>query len=606
MAPLFTSLIVSLFTSSLLPSISTASSSPSTIESRQNNAPLATWQGRQYRCKCYKTDSCWPAAASWTALNTTVGGNLFKVVPPGATCYNSFDGKNLYNQQQCQTANSGWSKEDWHADQQVTNMWTYWTNHTCNPSTTARNTACTLGHLPEYVIMAKTAAHIKAGVDYARTNNIRLLIRNTGHDFMGRSTGFGSLAINTHSFKQVSFVKNYTGGGGYTGSAVTVGAGIQVRELYKLANAQSPKVVVVGGSVRLWDWRGVIFRGVGMGRWLVTMGWMWDVEANFLVAADHALSFEVVSAAGDIITASAESNPDLFWALKGGGPSTFGAVISVTLKTFPEVPTAGVSLSIRASGDQFWKGVAAFHNLANHYVENGMFVYYELSSNSLTIQPFVGPNMNKAKIEAVLKPLFDALKASNVQYTTSTREFPTFFELYTAMFQDESAGFSGLVGGRMFTKQDIKENGDKIVQAYKTASASGGFAIIGHIVGPGFGAPTADNAIHPKWRNASSFSITMVQVAGNAALSAKQAAQDRLTNVVDKALRDASPNGAAYVNEGNLEEPNWQEAYWGSKYPRLLELKGKWDPEGVFYARTTPGTENWESIEWGSRLCKRV
>lgn len=89
------------------------------------------------------------------------------------------------------------------------------------------------------------------------------------------------------------------------------------------------------------------------------------------IAADHALSFEVVSAAGDIITASAESNPDLFWALKGGGPSTFGAIISITLKTFPEVPTAGVSLSIRASGDQFWKGVAAFHNLANHYVENG-------------------------------------------------------------------------------------------------------------------------------------------------------------------------------------------------------------------------------------------
>jgi hypothetical protein len=66
-----------------------------------------------------------------------------------------------------------------------------------------------------------------------------------------------------------------------------------------------------------------------------------------------------------------------------------------------------VSLSIRSTGDLFWKGVAAFHNLANLYVENGMFVYYELSGNSLNVQPFVGPNMNKAKIESVLKPLFD-------------------------------------------------------------------------------------------------------------------------------------------------------------------------------------------------------
>lgn len=89
------------------------------------------------------------------------------------------------------------------------------------------------------------------------------------------------------------------------------------------------------------------------------------------LAADHALSFEIVTAAGDIITASADSNSDIFWGLKGGGPSTFGAIISITLKTFAEVPTAGVSLSIRASGDAFWRGVGVFHNLANHYVENG-------------------------------------------------------------------------------------------------------------------------------------------------------------------------------------------------------------------------------------------
>jgi UDP-N-acetylenolpyruvoylglucosamine reductase len=126
-------------------------------------------------------------------------------------------------------------------------MWTFWTNNTCNP-TNNRGGTCTLGHLPEYVIMAKTKEHIKAGVDFARTNNVRLLIRNTGHDFMGRSAGYGSLAINTHSFKSVEFVKNYTGPGDYKGSAVTVGAGVQVRELYRLANQQSPKVVVVGGE----------------------------------------------------------------------------------------------------------------------------------------------------------------------------------------------------------------------------------------------------------------------------------------------------------------------------------------------------------------------
>ena len=58
--------------------------------------------------------------------------------------------------------------------------------------------------------------------------------------------------------------------------------------------------------------------------------------------------------------------------------------------------------------------------------------------------------------------------------------------------------------------------------------------------------------------------------------------------------------------QGDLEEPDWQDAYWGSNYPRLYELKGIWDPSGVFYARLTPGTEDWEVIDDGTRLCQRL
>lgn len=85
-------------------------------------------------------------------------------------------------------------------DRAVSNHWLLWTNNTCLPSNN-QGEPCTLGYLPKYVIMAKTKDHIKAGIDFARENNVRLVIRNTGHDFMGRSTGYGSLAINTHNFK---------------------------------------------------------------------------------------------------------------------------------------------------------------------------------------------------------------------------------------------------------------------------------------------------------------------------------------------------------------------------------------------------------------------
>jgi len=65
---------------------------------------------------------------------------------------------------------------------------------------------------------------------------------------MGRSTGYGSLAINTHSFKDVEFIKKYAGPGDWRGGAVKVGAGIQGRELLRKAFAESPKVAVVTGE----------------------------------------------------------------------------------------------------------------------------------------------------------------------------------------------------------------------------------------------------------------------------------------------------------------------------------------------------------------------
>ncbi|KAF9532703.1 FAD binding domain-containing protein [Crepidotus variabilis] len=553
-----------------------------------------TWNGVAYNCKCYEGDTCWPSTTSWSTLNTTVEGNLQLVIPDGAVCHNTFDGKSTYNAAACQQARQNFQQQQWQSDRAVSNHWFFWTNNTCLPTANA-NDQCTLGYFPRYVILAKKKDHIKAGIDFARENNVRLVVRNTGHDFMGRSTGFGSLAINTHGFKDVKFIQSYTGPGGYTGSAVTVGAGIQGRELLRLANQQNPKVTIVTGECPTVGFAGGFIQGGGHG----------PLASYYGMAADQALSYDVITADGVFVTADVDNNPDLFWALRGGGPSTFAVIVSVTVKTFLEVPTAGVVLNINYThtSDQnvVWKGFTLFHNLANRWVENGMFVYYEAFPGTLHIQPFVGPNMNKAKITTVVQPLFDQLKSNNVPYNSVIKEYPTFFDLYIDLFQDESAGANSIVGGRLVTKQDITENGNRIADAIKT---SGG--VIGHIVGPGFGAPTVDNAINPVWRNASSFSITSVSLGTSASLTEKTAAQRRLTNDIDGPLRSASPHGAAYVNEGDLEEPNWQTAYWGTNYPRLKTLKEKYDPLGVLYARTTPGTEAWEIIDYGKKLCKKI
>ena len=274
------------------------------------------------------------------------------------------------------------------------------------------------------------------------------------------------------------------------------------------------------------------------------------------MGADNVLSFEAITAKGEYVTANAVENPDLFWALKGGGPSTFAVVVSITVKTFPEVPVAGTIININSTHTNdtqvFNKGFTIFHNLANHYVDNGMFVYFELSMGTLHIAPFVGPRMDEAKLNEVLKPLFDQLDAAKIPHSRYTRAFPTFFEFYIDMFEDEMPNQNSVVGGRMFTHKDIEENGDKVAEALLFASAPTADTIgfsVGHIVDPGYGVPVVDNAINPKWRNSSSFVITNVIMSGTESWDVKKQREDVQTNVVGKALRAAGPDGATYVNE---------------------------------------------------------
>ena len=60
-----------------------------------------------------------------------------------------------------------------------------------------------------------------------------------------------------------------------------------------------------------------------------------------------------------------------------------------------------------------------------------------------------------------------------------------------------------------------------------------------------------------------------------------------------QSLRELAPDTGAYINEADPNEPNWQEAFWGTNYPRLLDIKKKWDPDGVFFCVPCVGSELW-------------
>jgi hypothetical protein len=58
-------------------------------------------------------------------------------------------------------------------------------------------------------------------------------------------------------------------------------------------------------------------------------------------------------------------------------------------------------------------------------------------------------------------------------------------------------------------------------------------------------------------------------------------------------LRKLAPNGGAYVSESNYFERSFGEAYWGTNYARLKEVKKKYDPEGLFFVHNGVGSDEW-------------
>lgn len=90
----------------------------------------------------------------------------------------------------------------------------------------------------------------QTGIRFASQHNLRVSVKSSGHDFLGRSTAKNSFLLWTHNFKNITFNDEFIINGVNYGSAVTVGSGVGVRTLYDAAKVQG-KVVVGGGSVSI-------------------------------------------------------------------------------------------------------------------------------------------------------------------------------------------------------------------------------------------------------------------------------------------------------------------------------------------------------------------
>jgi len=206
-------------------------------------------------CKTYPGDPSWPSDELWDLFDTLSGGALIETVPQAAICYDNWGIRDV---EKCDNLTANFSDSFLRIEDPTAINSVLYQGMTClPPGMTTKFVSdpptCTLGGYPPYSVKVTDAYQAQLAVNLARALNLRLVIKNTGHDFGGKSTGMGALNVWTHHLKHYKFYGKYEAVN-YTGPAFKLGAGIQAFEAYQLAKDYNVTVVGGEGKVRYRFW----------------------------------------------------------------------------------------------------------------------------------------------------------------------------------------------------------------------------------------------------------------------------------------------------------------------------------------------------------------
>ncbi|KIW01879.1 uncharacterized protein PV09_06727 [Verruconis gallopava] len=565
-------------------------------------------------CKCIPGDPCWPSMQDWSAFNETINGSLIASVPPAEACY---PGKS-YNADACNLILASWFDSNWHAKSPISIDYPEWANNSCNPifpngtsltgDPNSGSRGCTLGYYPVYAVNASSAEMISTAVKWAASRNIRLVVKNTGHSFAGRSTGYASLSIWTHNMRGFQYHDDWKPiGCSSTNStekqkAATLAAGMQDRDVYALSHEHG--AIVVGGSnpsVGIMGW----FPGGGHG----------PLSSSYGMGADNLLQAKVVLANGDVVIANECQHSDLYWALRGGGSGTFGVIVEATMMAFPTPQTTITLLNVTSlPGDgtnltsRWWQLIAELHADFPAIKDGGAQGYYVVSAPPIVALPSFEfftyhYESDKDTVDSLWRPVLDRLNEHKdfVNYTFFTYTAPTFFDIWNAStgqaFEAVATG-GGWMASRLLTRRALTEDIQAVAKAFEKA----GPILIGHMIANDKNR-RLDSALNPGWRDTVVHVVVVAEYRDGDPPDVKEKAKEETMSVKAYALKQISPEAGAYFNEMNPYEPDWQYTFFSKNYPRLRRIKDKYDPTGVLWCLSCVGSEDWIEKE-NKRLCR--
>ena len=513
----------------------------------------------------------WPSEREWERLRHSVGGNLIKVESLFAPCAGTPDaaacsdlGKNLRNP---------FFLGDQPGGTQVSGWYGAWT-----PAPSA------------YAVHARTAGDVAAATNFARTHNLRLVVKGTGHSYLGTSSAPDSLLIWTRAMNHVeihdAFVPN--GCDATPVPAVTAGAGCVWIDLYHAVTSEAGRYVQGGGCA-----------DVGVAG-LVQSGGFGSFSKGFGSAASGLLEAEVVTADGVVRTCNARLNRDLFWAIRGGGGGSWGVVTKLTLRTH-DLPEnfGGAWGMIQAKSD------VAFRNLIAHFLAfyrdtllnpHWGEQFHLFPDNRLELS-FVCQGLSDDEAAAMWKPFFEWVADNpdlKVLGFLNARAIPArgWWDVKpdSSMVPDNRPGQPAYHGWWKGDQEQVGAyiNGydslwlpaallsapDTLADALFEASR---FKKVELHCNKGLaGAPedvrkaALQTATHPIVVEA--FALAIIADGQPSAYPGERApdlaAASKDANAIAKAataLRACAPGAGSYVSESDYFNPHWQNAYWGDE-----------------------------------------
>ncbi|KIK22580.1 hypothetical protein PISMIDRAFT_499320 [Pisolithus microcarpus 441] len=214
---------------------------------------LAGTSPNNTRCLCTYGEPCWPTADQFAELESQVSQPLIYPVPTASACYPVNDPSG-----NCTEVVQDWTNGNWRSSMpgsmEAPNFETFmFKNGTIGACylNTSLGVPCEQGSVPVIGVDARTPQVIQAAISFALQQVLKLVVKNTGHDFLGRSTARGAFVIWTHNMKSITFDAQFTPRGApanETYQAVIVGAGVQWYEAYDTVN-QNGRMMVGGASL---------------------------------------------------------------------------------------------------------------------------------------------------------------------------------------------------------------------------------------------------------------------------------------------------------------------------------------------------------------------